>query len=60
MRRWIPHIHRGETTTECTAEDGMCGGREGYYLNICWLGWMIEISLSSARWERQWFARHAE
>jgi hypothetical protein len=55
MIRWLPHIHKGGVSSECVRDDE--GGREGYYFEVCWLGWMLGFSLSSLRWERQSMAK---
>ena len=59
MKRWMPHIHCGESIDACVLDEED-EGREGYYFQVCWLGWMISLSVTSLRWERQWFLRHTD
>lgn len=52
QRRWMPHVHIGSVSTECPV-DLEDGGRDGWYLSICWFGLMIELQVSSLRqWRR--------
>jgi hypothetical protein len=56
MRRWLPHIHTGGVSSECIRDDAE-EGREGYYFEVCWFGWMFGFTLTSQRWQRQYMAR---
>jgi hypothetical protein len=54
MHPWIPHIHRGGSSDQCTKDDD--SGREGFYFAVCWLGWMLGLTLTSRRWEHRLIA----
>jgi hypothetical protein len=56
MRRWLPHIHVGGVCTECVRDEE--GGREGRYIGVCWLGFMVEINFVSVYADRRDMARY--
>lgn len=45
-KRWLPHVHFGGASDECVRDED--GGREGFYLAFCWLGWMVGLTISSS------------
>jgi hypothetical protein len=55
MKRWIPHIHAGGLAEECICDDE--GGRDGWYVNVCWLGFMVSFGVSSIYAERRLMAQ---
>lgn len=59
MRRWLPHIHFGGASGECPTDDAE-GGREGYYFEVCWFGFKVEVGFSSVYAERRKYGRVAK
>jgi hypothetical protein len=55
MKRWLPHIHFGDVSSECVNDEE--GGREGRYFEVCWFGFMVGVTFSSLWAERRRSAR---
>jgi hypothetical protein len=45
MTRWLPHIYRGGASSECPSDCGTKSGRDGVYLDVCWLGFMLSVAV---------------